>query len=173
MLFGLGLGALAACRSWGGWIAVALTGGFVAAVQYGPHCAAWYRTRSSRFFRTLLPISLLAIAGLGIAGALVWAPRANIESFNGRLYHLRIALAEFARNPILGVGPGQHYSQGRYAGEIGWQMHNQAILEKSNRRDLFRHQIRKSIGRNPPDLKILRRQLSQSIYVSQSLPSSE
>ena len=39
VLVGLTLATLVVCRSWGGWIAVALTGVFWVALTYGRRCA--------------------------------------------------------------------------------------------------------------------------------------
>ena len=133
------LGVLAACRSWGAWIAVVLAGVFVAIVQYERQAAAWFRRERSRIVHILLPAGLLAGASLTVAVALILAPRANIESFNGRLYHARIAFTEIAHNLVLGAGPGQHYSQAQYADEIDWQVDNQATLDNPLRAiDLIR-----------------------------------
>jgi tetratricopeptide (TPR) repeat protein len=133
VLGGAGVLVLAACRSWGGWIAVAVTALFLIVLLAGRRCASWLLARDSRTVRVLLPAGLVALTAGVVAGALVFALRANVESFNGRLFHARLALAEIARHPILGVGPGQHYSQARYAAAVDWLVDVPSTLDAPGR----------------------------------------
>lgn len=137
-LAGLALAVLAACRSWGGWVGVALTGACVAVVRFGGPCVAWWRARPP-LLRVALPVLAAAGVGLALVAALWLAPQLNVESFNGRLHHWRIALLDLAHHPWLGVGPGHHLSQARYAGEVGWMVDTQATLDDPGRTtDLLR-----------------------------------
>jgi tetratricopeptide (TPR) repeat protein/O-antigen ligase len=118
ILTALALVAFVTCHSWGGWVSAVLTALIVLAI--------WRKEKLARLLskRRWLASALLVCAALGLL-ALVWvAAQSNIVSFNGRLVHFRIAVAEIAAHPLHGVGPGHQYLNARYAAGVDWLADN-------------------------------------------------
>jgi tetratricopeptide (TPR) repeat protein/O-antigen ligase len=120
------------CRSWGGWVGVGVTCGFVGILVYGKRWFAWWtdhRFGIRQYLRYVVFIAVVIIIGVGLLGLLRLAPQSNVWSFNGRLFQFRAALLEMARHPLLGIGPGHHFPKSRYTPGLGFLVDTRATLD--------------------------------------------
>jgi tetratricopeptide (TPR) repeat protein len=127
-LLAIGIAVLIPCKSWAGWLGLGLA---VALVLLCKALLPWHsgqplcQTRGGRI------TAIITCMALALLVSALWraAPAVNVMSFNGRLFQFAATTREIAHYPVLGAGPGHHFSKSMFTSGLGWTVDSATTLD--------------------------------------------